>query len=307
MRRFSFALVTFLVASAAQAETIRVQVWFPANSDSASSVRSIQVEPFGGDAGEDLTIQVEDALRGVNLDGRPYFQVIPSATGSGGESLLRGTAETEQRFSDFTEERERCVKDASGKCTSAREKYTVGCRRRTLELVVALRLIGRDGTLLWADNRTESFQDSHCADAESSPRARSSIARELNGKVASRVRMDFAPRRAEEDVRVDENRKGLNKPDSEAFKAAIKATKTDAQVACQAWEGIGQRNPSHAPTQYNLGLCAESGAGTADHLAQPQYSRALDLDPKHKMARRGLDRLAAAERALRQIQSHQRD
>ena len=305
MRRICLAMVAALAATAAQAETIRVTTVYPAASDEAAALRSIQVEPFGGNAGEDLTIQAEDSLRGINLGTGPWFRVIPAATGGGGEALLRGTADTEQRFADYTEQRERCIKDADGKCTSVKEKITVRCHRRTIELVVQLRLIARDGTLLWSDNRPESLTESHCEDAESALRARNSVARELNGKVARRLRLAFAPRREAEDVRVDESRKGLNKKDSAAFKDAVRWTKRDAEVACQIWEGLAARNPDHAPIRYNIGLCAESGAGTADVLAQQQYARVLALNPKHSMAVRGLERIAAGARAERQIAAHE--
>lgn len=304
MRRVCLALFALLASTAAHAETIRVVTLYPATSDEAAALRSIQVEPFGGNAGADLTIQTEDVLRGISLGNGPWFRVIPAATGGGGEALLRGTADTEQRFADYTEQRERCIKDADGKCTSAKEKVTVRCRRRTIELVVQLRLIARDGTLLWSDNRPESLTDSHCEDAESQPRARNSVTRELNGRLARRIRFDFAPRRETEEVRVDENRKGLNKEDAAAFKDAVRWTKQDAEVACQIWEGLADRNPNHAPTLYNVALCAESGAGTRDVAPQQTYSRTLALNSKHSLAQRGLERIAAGARSSRQMAAH---
>ena len=66
-----------MAATAAQAETIRVVTVYPAASDEAAALRSIQVEPFGGNAGEDLTIQAEDVLRGINLGNGPWFRVWP--------------------------------------------------------------------------------------------------------------------------------------------------------------------------------------------------------------------------------------
>lgn len=304
MRSILFPLALLIGATAVQAETIRVAGFYPATSSNAAALRSIMVEPFGGDAGDDLTIQVEDTLRSIDLGRGPWFQVIPATTGSGGEALLRGTAETEQRFSEYTEEHERCIKDADGKCTAAKEKVTVKCRKRQVELVVQLRLIGRDGALLWSDNRPELYEESRCEDSEGTPRARGAIARELNAKVARRLRFDFAPRRVTDDVRVDENRKGLNKDDAAAFKEAVRWTKEDAEVACQVWGGIADRNPRHVPTLYNLGLCAESGAGTGPELAREQYRAALAIDPKHKAAQRGLDRLAAYDRAAEQLRAH---
>lgn len=307
MRRICLSLTALLAAiPAAQAETLRTEVLYPAASDQAAALRSVQVEPFGGDAGEDLTIQTEDTLRGINLGRGPWLRVIPAATGSGGEALLRGTADTEQRFSDYAEEHERCIKDAQGKCTAAKEKITVRCRRRHIELVVALRLVDRDGTLLWSDSRPESFEDTHCEDAEGSPRARGSIARELNARVARRVRLAFAPRREAEDVRVDEGRKGLSKSDGAVFKRAVRSVKDHRdQAACADWAALGQSNPDHAPTRYNIGLCAETAG--EDAIAQQQYRRVLLLNPKHALAQAGLGRIADRSRSRRQIAAHDAD
>jgi hypothetical protein len=70
MRRICLSLIALMAATAAQAETIRVVTVYPAASDEAAALRSIQVEPFGGNAGDDLTIQAEDVLRGINLGER---------------------------------------------------------------------------------------------------------------------------------------------------------------------------------------------------------------------------------------------
>lgn len=306
MRRILLAVSALAWAGAVQAETLRVQAWAPAGSDQAAAVRSVQVEPFGGDAGDELTIQVEDALRAVDLGDGPWLRVIPAATGSGGEALLRGVATTQQRLTNYTEERERCIRDDKGNCTAAKEKITVKCVRRQVDLEVQLRLIARDGTLLWSDNRPETYTDSRCELDEAAPRGRSAITRELAGKVAVRVRGDFAPRRWSEDVRVDEGRKGLSKPDGESFKRAVRSVKDGkAPEACMAWAALAQANPGHAPTLYNIGLCAES-AGDPVRAGQV-YRQVLALNPKHGLAKRGLERIAAQDRALRQIAAHGAD
>ncbi len=303
MRYVILSCLAFAVASPAMAETIRVQTLRPAASDEAAALRSIQVEPFGGEAGDTLTIQVEDELRGVRLGQEPYFRVIPAATGSGGEALLRGTADVEQRFSDYTEKRERCIKDDRGNCTSEKEQVTVKCRRRQVDLVVQLRLIAPDGTLLWSDNRPESFTESRCEDADTAPATRGQIVRDLSGKVARRVRSDFVPSAGSEDVRVDEGRKGLAKPDSDRFKAAVRSVK-DRQVpaACAAWGELAATYPDHVPTRFNLGLCAEAAGDAA--TATAHYRHVLTLDPRNGPAQRGLWRLASRDRAMRQLEAH---
>ncbi len=303
MRVVILSCLALAAASPAMAETIRVQTLRPAASDEAAALRSIQVEPFGGEAGDSLTIQLEDELRAINLGQGPYFRVIPAATGSGGDALLRGTADIEQRFSDYTEKRERCIKDDRGNCTSEKEQVTVKCRRRHVDLVVELRLIAPDGTLLWSDNRPESFEESRCEDAETAPATRGQIVRNLSGKVARRVRFDVAPSVGSEDVRVDEGRKGLSKPDSDRFKAAVRSVK-DRQVpaACASWNDLAGTYPDHVPTRFNLGLCAESAGD--DAAATTHYRQVLALDPRNGAAQRGLSRIVARDRAMRQLQAH---
>lgn len=302
MRRYSMILAVSLAASAAQAETINVATLEPATSDGASELRSIVVETFGGDAGSELTFKVEDALSLIDLGNGPYFRIVPAGTGAGGEGLLRGTANSDLRFTNYTEERERCIKDEQGKCTSAKEKFVVKCRRRVTELAVMLRLVRRDGTLLWSDQRSETMQDSNCEDSNNSFRARGAVVRDLAGRVAGKLRTDFAPSRGRLDVRVDESRKGLSKPDADRFKAIVRMVK-DRNVpgACQGWRDLAVTNPGHLPTQFNIGLCAESAGD--DATAETQYRTAQSLTA----ARLGLDRIARRARAQRQIAAHEAD
>lgn len=298
MRKIALYLMAMAYAGAANAETINLEVWQPAASDSAAALRSIQVESFGGDAGTDLTFQVEDALRGIDLGQGPYFRVIPAAIGAGGAGLLRGTAQTEQRFTNYTEEHERCVRDAQGNCTAAKEKYQARCRRRNIELIVTMRLIDRDGTLLWSDNRPETYEDRSCEDSTETQRSRSAIARELAMRVAMRLHSEFAPRRTNEDIRVDESRRGLPRPDADRFRAAVRAVRDrNVPAACQTWRELGAANPTHLPTQFNIGLCAESAGDLA--VADAQYRLAQSLGN----ARQGLERLANRARAMLQLEA----
>lgn len=305
MRYGVLVCMAVVAASPAVAETMRVQTLRPASSDNAAALRAIQVEPFGGEAGDTLTIQVEDALREIDLGQGPYFRVIPAATGEGGDALLRGTADVEQRFTNYTEKRERCIRDAKGNCTDTKETVTVKCWRRQVDLVVQLRLIGPDGTLLWSDNRPEGFVENRCEDADTSPATRGAIVRELAGKVARRLRFDFAPSRGADDVRVNESRKGLSKADANQFKAAVRSVKERRfSEACASWAQLAAANPDHLPTRFNLGLCAESAGDEA--AATGHYRHILGLDPRNGAAQSGLQRLASRDRARWQMQARTR-
>lgn len=305
-------MVRLFVASAlvgavpAQAETLRVSGFHPAGSDAAAALRTVAVEQFGGEAGPDLSFKIEDVLRAARLDGREWMRVVPGPGGGGAEATLRGTAHSEQRFADYTEERERCVKDDKGNCTSAKEKVKVRCKRRTIDLVVRMRLIAPDGTLLWSDDRPESSTESWCEDADRDPRSRSAATRSLADRLAMRLRDDFVPRAYAQEVRLDENRKGLSKADANLSKAALKKVRErDFAGACADWRAISTANPAHLPTLYNVGLCAEFAG---DFVAAAQsYEKVSAGDRRHDKAQGGLGRIAARERALRQIAAHNAD
>lgn len=294
-----------VAAGPAYAETLRVGGIYPAGSDAAAAVRAVSVEQFGDELGPELSFKIEDVLRGARLRGQSWMRVLPG-TAADAEATMRGTAHTEQRITNYTEEHERCIRDAKGNCTDAREKFQAKCRRRTIELIVSIRLIANDGTLLWSDDRPESQTDSWCEDADNSPRQRSAIARELAGQVARRLLTAFVPRDFVEDIRLDENRKGLSKADADLSKAALKKVKQrDAEGACRDWAGLATANPQHLPTLFNAGLCAESAS---DHArAVDFYRQVVASDPRNDKAQRGLSRFAARERAQRQINAHYAD
>ena len=288
-----------LLAGSAAAEVLKVSGVYPAENDGAAALESILVDEFGGTDGPALAIKIEDVLRAADLAGRPYFRILPPHANVSAAGILRGTAEAEASFDRFTEERERCQrKDDNGKCTE-RTKVKVYCYEHTLELAVNLRLIARDGALLYSSDRPEKFEETSCEDDSSGPESNNDILRDLIGKAASRLITAFVPVARTESIRVNESRKGLSRPDAELFKQAVPLTKTDPAAACQAWSAIGIGEAAHLPTQFNIGLCAES-EGRADE-AVIQYRQLLRLQAGFKAARDGLERLAARERAQSQL------
>lgn len=305
MKSFRCLVIAGLCAlsNPAMAETLFVGGVYPAGSDQAAAVRALAVEQFGGDVGADLSFRIEDGLRGATLKGSPWLRVVPYGPDSSVQAVLRGTTAIEERVTDYTEERERCVKDADGKCTSAREKYKARCKRRIIELLPRMRLLGPDGTLLWSDNRPESITDTWCDDSSNPPRQRTAVARSLADRVAMRLIGDFVPREQREDVRVDEGRKGLSKSDGDLFKAAVRKVKDrNAAGACSDWAALAGTNPAHLPTLYNLGVCAESAGN--DAVAAGHYRSILRLEPGHVRAQARLDQIAARERGRRQVAAH---
>jgi hypothetical protein len=307
MRLLVVPVLALLSAHVAQAESLRIEAWYPAVSDDIAALRSIQVDALGGRAGPSLTIQVDDKLRELDLGEGRWFRVIPASLANGdGDAVLRGTADMDLDFDEYSEQRERCIKDNAGKCTDTKEKYPVYCIRRKFELTLALRLVGRDGSLLWSDNGVEPHSDSRCSDDSTKLRSVNVVERMLTGRVAGRIQSEFAPRRVREEIRVDENRRGLSRADGEAFKAAVRAVKDRREIqACELWKELGQRYADHLPTQFNMGLCAEFLGD--DAAAGTQYQRVVALSPRHSAATAALRRLDARKRGLRQLDLHARN
>lgn len=292
-------------AGSAQAETLRVESHRPARVDALVTLHTIQVERLGGRHGSDMTIQLEDGLRELQFEDRPWFRVLPASIADGeGDAVLRGNASIDLGVTEYTEERERCVKDADNRCTDTREKYNVACFRRRFELDTTLRLIGRDGSLLWSLDNTEPHEDSRCTDSSGQMRSVADVQRMLIGRIAQKIQEDFVPRLGVADVRVDESRRGLSRGDADRFREAVRLTRTNARGACDIWAELAGTNPNHLPTRFNVALCTES-LGTADPA--PLYREVLTMRQNHGASQAALDRLVQNRRARDQIAAHEAD
>ncbi len=301
MRIKGLVLALLVCGTAVQAETLRVDNYTPARSDALVVLRDIQVDALGGNVGPAMSVQIEDRLRALDYGQGPWFRVVPASLGAGGDAVFRGTADIDVERFETSETRERCVKDAQNKCTEQREKYQVSCIRREFSLETNLRLIGRNGTLLWSDDSSEPHTENRCSDQSGYSRGPREIERLLIGRVVARIEADMVPRRAVTDVRVDENRRALAKDDAERFKLAVRQVR-DGQPneACALWTQLGERYPAHQPTRFNLGLCAEFIGKTAD--ARARYLEVLKLNPGHSAAAAGIGRLNRRELALKQLE-----
>ena len=180
------ASLSAVLAFPARAETLDLSSIYPAANDEAAALQSITVERFGGDLGPALAMRIEDELRQVNVDGRPWLRILPARGGGEGEGYMTGTAYGEGKQTRFTREREECVRQNQFKQCEEKKKVQVQCTRRTLELDVALRLVRGDGTLVYSSDRPERYEDSRCEGDSGEPRERSSVERELVGHLDER-------------------------------------------------------------------------------------------------------------------------
>lgn len=298
IRKFLLALAAFAAAPAA-AETLPVSGVYPAGNDAAAALQSIAIEPFGGIAGQALAIALGDELRAVAIDGRPYFRIVP-ASGSA-EATLQGALSVETyRRDSYDKEREVCVeRDEDNDCIK-REKEKIPCWEAVVRLDPRIRLIDDGGALLDALDEPRERATRWCRD-EQRPSQDEAI-RQLTGELARDVRYRFAPVQRLDDIRVMEDRAGLARADRDPFRNAIRLTKQDAALACDAFRALEATNAAHASVLFNIGLCAESRGEL--QAAEDYYRRALSASAKTDYPGGGLRRIGERRRADAQLAAH---
>jgi hypothetical protein len=312
-----------LGSAAARAETVPVEGIYAAGTDAPSRARSIAIAGFAGRGGERLAFAIDSALRGAVIEGRPWFELTfsepprgttytydrdadPAAYRGRADAVMRGIAEVEWRDrEDGTKQVEECVtRDDRGKCTE-KTKVDIPCRAREVTLRPEVRLVAREGELLYGKGDQLTASRRFCRDEKGSGPSVDSLVEELSRQFADAVRFDLAPVQRSETIRVLESRDGMSKADQTAFKAALKLTKTDVSEACAVFGELNQANPQNVTLLFNVGLCIErlGELGTAAEL----YDTVLALSPRKLEAQDGLARIASRRRAERQLSIHYGD
>lgn len=303
-----------------RAETIPVAGIYAAGTDAPSRARSIAISGFAGRGGERLAFAIDTALRNAVIEGRPWFDLTfaepprgstytydrdadPAAYRGGADAVMRGIAEVDWRDTDSgTKEVEECVtKDERGKCTE-KKKVNVPCRARNVTLRPELRLVSREGELLYAKGDVLTTSRRFCKDEDGSPSV-DSMVEELSRGFANAVRRDLAPEFRDEDIRVLEGREGMTKSDQALFRTALRLTKTDVSEACAVFGDMRANNPSSVTILFNIGLCMER-MGELEAATQ-LYEDALAISPRKAEPREGLARIASRLRAEVQRQLHE--
>lgn len=303
----------------AQAETLPVEGIYAAETDAPSRAQTITIAGFAGRGGERVAFSIDSALRGAIIERRPYFQVTfsdplfgdsyrydrdadPRGGRGNGEAVMRGIAEVEVRDTDSgSKEVEECaVRDNRGKCTE-KKKVNYPCRARNVTMRPEVRLVARNGDLLYAKTDTLTVSRRFCKDEQGSPSVDSMI-EELAGRFAQGVRTDIAPTYRAEDIRVLESRSGIAKEDHQAFRNALRLTKSDVGAACDAFAALEANNPKDITVLFNIGLCHES-SGDLDAATQ-SYETVLAISPRKLEPEEGLRRIASRLRAERQLAIH---
>lgn len=303
--------------TAAQAETLPVEGIYAAGADAPSRARSIAIADFSGRGGERLAFAIDSALRAAVIEGRPWFALTFTApafgdsytfdggadpgtpTRGGADAVMRGIAEVQWRDVDSgTKEVEECAaKDDRGKCLE-KKKVTYTCRAREVTMRPEVRLVAREGELLYAKGDTLTVSRRFCKDERGSPSV-DSMVEELAGQFALALRHDLAPEYRAEDIRLLESRSGIAKADHAAFRDALRLTKTDIAAACDAFAALEAGNPQDITVLFDIGLCHESAGDLA--AAAEHYEAVLALRRGKVEAEEGLARIESRLRAERQL------
>ncbi len=313
------AVAAHLACASASAETLPVEGIYAAGTDAPSRAQAIAIADFSGRGGERLAFAVDSALRAAVIEGRPYFDLTFTAPAfgdrytydgnpagpdqrGGPDAVMRGIAEVTWRDVDSgTKDVEECAaKDDRGKCIE-KTKVKVPCQSREVTLRPEVRLVAREGDLLYAKGDTLSASRRFCKDEEGKPSV-DSMVEELASQFARAVRHDLAPEYRAEDIRVLESRKGMGKAHQAAFKTALRLTKTDVEGACRAFAALEADNPANITVLFNIGLCHES-AGELEAAVQT-YEQVLAISPRKAEPRDGLARIASRLRAEQQLALH---
>jgi hypothetical protein len=308
-----------LGSGAVQAETLPVAGIYAAETDAPSQAQTIALSSFDGRWGERVAFAIEDALRGAVIEGRPYYAVSyagPSGEGSfrydrsadpvagrgAADAVMRGIADADVRnVEDGTKDVEECARrDDRDKCIE-KKAVTYLCRLRTVELRPEVRLVAREGDLLYAKGDTLIASQRFCED-EGRPPPIETVVQDLAYGFAAGVRTDLAPSYRSEGIRILESRDGIAKSDHNAFRAAVRLTKTDPDAACRAFAALEPGNPGDISILFNLGLCHES-KGELEEAAQ-QYEIVLGAKRGKIEAEEGLRRIASRRRAQQQLAIH---
>lgn len=282
LRKHLALIAGVAAASAAQAESVKLNGTFVAEAREVAMARSIAVGRFDGRDGAVFALALERAI----ANGPPHFELI--ATGRGrADAVVSGAVTTDVAENDWTRTEKKCAeKDPGGKCVR-QEDVKTPCRRRTIELTVDVRVAG--DRLLYSASPTKRDEISWCRGEQPSRTVENAV-RAMVGGLAEDTARAFVPQRVDYTVRFREGTKGLPKDQQKPFKAAVKQSQRDLPGACAAWGAIDAAAPNHPSVLFDLGLCAETMGDLA--RADALYRRAAPLMARGNEAEVGADRIS---------------
>ncbi len=289
------------MAQSAGAESLKVSGLYSSLAADTSDIKSIVVDRFQGDLGDDVSIVLTRLLSQVTIDKTPYFFISNSAAARQPDAILSGSARMRVSETKTIGSRKRCVaRDEKGKCTD-KKNVKVRCKQRIVSFDSDFQLIAQgDGRTLYDARKPDTHISDKC-EGEYYPTSLSTIANDFVDKAALAVRRDIAPEWREEAVSVLESTKGMDLTSERDFSAAVKMTKRDPVGACDAWSALAEKGLRHRSLSFNLGLCAEQANDLAKAMDQYRATQE-DFESKGRV-KESLKRVGDKRRAIDEWQS----
>lgn len=288
-----------LVSSPSHAETLPIEAVYPAESDNLAMLNTIHMGRFDGRDGSSMALELEQQLRNAYVRGAPYYKIYVGNNAPRVDGRVTGSATSSvESRSEVGRERVCAAQNAKGKCVEYKT-IDVRCTRRNVTLNYTISVVGLRGERLYSASKPVVSSDLICPKSAGVAPVDVVVANLISG-AARDLRFVFAPAQVREDIRVKEGTSGLQGQAKKTFQSAIKMTKSNVPTACGMWSEVDYLVPNHAPTLFNLGLCAESDRNY--DKAQELYRRTAELDRSERYAVEANDRLMRRRKAEQQLE-----
>ncbi|TRD10423.1 hypothetical protein FGU71_00070 [Erythrobacter insulae] len=287
-----------ITGAAVHAETLKIEGHLPAASDAGVEHQIIAIDDLNGAQGAKLGFELKTALERIRVDGDLWFDV--AAFGSPGvEAVIQGSGDLQSSVTDVDPKQVRTceTKDAEENCIKYKTT-AYDCSRYEMSFFPDIELVARSGEVLYSARDTLKSSTLYCTDEAERP-SHGAMANVLIQQFSDRVRDELAPRYLRADYRVLERRKGLSEPDRDAFKQALRLTKSNEDAACDAFRALDEKYPRQASVVFNVALCFERAGEYG--MARETYQRALNAEPNKPMTLEAMARVDNWERGEDQL------
>lgn len=293
MRMRSVLLVAVLLLAGCSA-TVKTTALRAGRVEDAARYRQLAVLPFDGNAGYGVSYQVEAALSGVVVEGRPYFQLADrkqlsrvidelklgqsglSDPGSmarvgriaGVRGILGGMASEQLSESRYREERSACEeyeyridkdgKKRQGACIRYR-RWQAACVKRQSNVSVIPRLVDAESArVVYSRSIQGSKRAEGCLDT-TTPAALADLTRAAWDEALEELRKDLAPYTVALEIELSDDERGLpSGAAQERFAQGVTFARGQRlDRACELWRGLEAHAATAPFLAYNLGVCAE--------------------------------------------------
>lgn len=288
-----------------------IPVTVAARSGDATRLKSVAVLPFATQGNIDITPEIEAALAGVVVDGKPFFTVVerqrinellrelkrqesgiidPETARKVGKMMgARGVytgaiTRTDTNDSRYNEERQRCIQYQTlydkkgnryqGMCLQA-QKYLVSCTKRVGVFSFAPKLVDVEtGRIVYATDVKGEAQAAVCADSQHPLPSQQELFDQAKRKAIDQFRRDVAPSTMTLRITIlEEGDRLKTETAKQTFGQGVAFAKGGRMDrACEFWNQLLDSEPDSFALVYDVGVCHESQGNLAQALAM--YERA---------------------------------